>query len=96
MKSGGVYPALQIAAIAQAAGINLMWGCNDESAISITAALHAALSCGNTRFIDLDGSLDLVVDVVSGGFVMKDGWMSISDKPGLGLSFIPEREMKTT
>jgi L-alanine-DL-glutamate epimerase-like enolase superfamily enzyme len=31
---------------AETAGIELMWGCMDESRISISAALHAALACG--------------------------------------------------
>jgi L-alanine-DL-glutamate epimerase-like enolase superfamily enzyme len=86
MKCGGITPALQISTIAQSAGIHLMWGCNDESIISITAALHAAFSCENTRYIDLDGSLDLARDVVAGGFILDQGSMSINGKPGLGIS----------
>ena len=88
MKSGGVYPARRIATIAHASGIDLMWGCNDESSISITAALHGALSFSNTKYIDLDGSLDLVVDVVKPGFKIENGWMSITDKAGLGVELI--------
>ncbi|MEM9678776.1 MAG: dipeptide epimerase [Bacteroidota bacterium] len=84
MKSGGIYPGRRIASIAQAAGIDLMWGCNDESSISITAALHAALSFSNTKYLDLDGSLDLVVDVVNAGFEIKDGWMGVTARSGLG------------
>ena len=85
MKCGGVSQALKIADIAFQEGIDLFWGCNDESIVSITAALHAAFSCPNTKYIDLDGSLDLGRDVVTGGFILKDGFMSCSDKPGLGL-----------
>jgi L-alanine-DL-glutamate epimerase-like enolase superfamily enzyme len=88
MKSGGIYPARQIAQIARVSGTDLMWGCNDESAVSIAAALHAALTFNNTRYIDLDGSLDLVVDAVKGGFVIENGWMSVTDKPGLGVELI--------
>ena len=44
MKCGGVRPASRIATIAEIAGVELMWGCMDESIISITAALHAALA----------------------------------------------------
>ncbi|MCE6989780.1 mandelate racemase/muconate lactonizing enzyme family protein [Dyadobacter sp. CY323] len=85
MKCGGITEALKIASVAESSGIRLMWGCNDESKISITAALHVAFACANTGYIDLDGSLDLKKDVVGGGFELKDGWMTISDKPGLGL-----------
>lgn len=88
MKCGGVSQALKIADIALHEGVELFWGCNDESIISITAALHAAFSCSNTRYIDLDGSLDLGNDVVKGGFILKDGMMSCSEKPGLGVERI--------
>jgi L-Ala-D/L-Glu epimerase len=85
MKCGGVSQGLKIADIALQEGVDLFWGCNDESIVSITAALHAAFSCTNTKYIDLDGSLDLGRDEVTGGFILKDGYMSCSDKPGLGL-----------
>lgn len=85
MKCGGISCAKEIAAIAGGADIDLMWGCNDESIISISAALHAAFSSPNTKYIDLDGSFDLARDVVKGGFVLKDGVMSVTDKPGLGV-----------
>ncbi len=85
MKCGGVSQGLKIADIALHENVDLFWGCNDESAVSITAALHAAFACSNTKYIDLDGSLDLGQDVVTGGFILKDGYMSCTDKPGLGL-----------
>ena len=85
MKCGGLIAALEIATIAKAGGINLFWGCNDESIVSITAALHVAFACTNTKYLDLDGSFDLAEDIVSGGFLLKDGMMSIRDKPGFGV-----------
>lgn len=85
MKCGGIYSAQQIAIIAKAAKIDLMWGCMDESIISITAALHTAFSCAATRYLDLDGSLDLADDIVEGGFELAEGMMRIKDVPGLGL-----------
>ncbi len=84
MKCGGILSAFDIANIAQHAGIQLFWGCNDESIVSITAALHAAFACPNTRYLDLDGSLDLAEDLVNGGFVLNDGEMRIGDGAGLG------------
>lgn len=88
MKCGGILSALEIATIANSAGINLFWGCNDESIVSITAALHAAFACPNTHYLDLDGSFDLSEDLVRGGFFLKDGMMRIRDLPGLGLKWI--------
>lgn len=86
MKCGGIISALEIANIAQHAGIDLFWGCNDESIVSITAALHAAFACSNTRYLDLDGSFDLAEDVISGGFILENGCMKLTRKAGLGLS----------
>jgi L-alanine-DL-glutamate epimerase-like enolase superfamily enzyme len=86
MKCGGISGAFEIAAIAKPAGIDLFWGCNDESIVSITAALHAAFACPHTKYLDLDGSLDLAEDAAKGGFVLKDGYLYTNDKPGLGLT----------
>lgn len=88
MKCGGLLSAFDIAAIAKSSGIDLFWGCNDESIVSITAALHAAFACKNTKYLDLDGSLDLAEDIVSGGFLLEDGLMQISDKPGFGIELL--------
>ena len=85
MKCGGVRAAGRIAAIAETAGIALMWGCMDESRISIAAALHAAFASPATRYLDLDGSLDLARDVVEGGFVLEGGVMRTTGEPGLGV-----------
>ncbi|MEN7551219.1 dipeptide epimerase [Rapidithrix thailandica] len=85
MKSGGIQRAQHIADIGNSAGMELMWGCNDESIVSITAALHVAYANPHTKYIDLDGSLDLANDVVSGGFAIKEGIMYPLDLPGLGI-----------
>ena len=86
MKCGGVHAAQRIAAIAETAGVDLMWGCMDESVVSISAALHAAFSSPATRYLDLDGSLDLARDVAGGGFILEDGVMRTLDAPGLGVT----------
>lgn len=91
MKCGGIRPALRIADVAELAGISLMWGCMDESVISIAAALHAALASPATRYLDLDGSLDLGRDVAQGGFAVEDGRMRLLGGPGLGVRLLPER-----
>ncbi len=85
MKCGGIRSAREIAGMAACAGIDLMWGCNDESAISITAALHAALASPATRYLDLDGSFDLARDVAEGGFLLRDGMLHTGPGAGLGM-----------
>ena len=87
MKCGGIDAARRIATIAETAGIELMWGCMDESVVSISAALHAAFSSPATRYLDLDGSLDLARDVAAGGFVLENGVMRTRDDPGLGVAW---------
>lgn len=88
MKCGGIAAALDIATIARPANVSLFWGCNDESRVSITAALHAAFACPHTRYLDLDGSFDLAEDIVSSGFTVQDGLMRPTGGAGLGLTRI--------
>lgn len=88
MKCGGIQPAMQIARVAEQSHIELMWGCNDESIVSITAALHAALASPATRYLDLDGSFDLARDVVEGGFELRDGYLYPGNGPGLGVQLL--------
>ena len=88
MKCGGIKSGLEIARIAQQTNIGLFWGCNDESIISITAALHAAFSCANAKYLDLDGSFDLAEDLVIDGFTLEEGYLFPNDKSGLGLTRI--------
>ncbi|MFH0946988.1 MAG: dipeptide epimerase [Planctomycetota bacterium] len=85
MKCGGLGPALRVARLAELSGIRLMWGCMDESLLGITAALHAALACQATRYLDLDGSFDLAADPATGGFLLENGRLSLPDRPGLGV-----------
>ncbi len=85
MKCGGIAGAMEIAGIAGNASIDLFWGCNDESIVSITAALHAAFACPHTRYLDLDGSFDLAEDMVSGGFILENGCLSLAGGIGLGV-----------
>lgn len=87
MKCGGISGARKVAHLAEAGGIDLMWGCNDESRISIAAALHVAFSSSATRYLDLDGSLDLARDLVAGGFLLEDGRLRPVEAPGLGVAW---------
>lgn len=85
MKCGGIAPALSIARIARENGVDLMWGCMDESVIGIAAALHAAYASAATRTLDLDGSFDLARDPARGGFAVVEGRLETLAQPGLGV-----------
>ena len=86
MKCGGLSSAKKIAETANKNGIDLMWGCMDESIVSISAAIHIALSSPSTKYLDLDGSFDLAKDIVSGGFKLMSGKLMPTMKPGLGVN----------
>ncbi len=88
MKSGGIQGALEIAHIAKKSNIDLFWGCNDESRLSITAALHTAYCMPNTKYLDLDGSFDLAEDLVTGGFTLENGYLQINDEIGFGVHIL--------
>ncbi|MEM1178599.1 MAG: dipeptide epimerase [Acidobacteriota bacterium] len=87
MKCGGITGGRAIATVAEHSGRRLMWGCMDESVISIAAALHVAYASPATRFLDLDGSFDLSSDLAAGGFSLKSDVLHLLDRPGLGVTW---------
>ena len=85
-KCGGPTPALELARVCERLGLAVMWGCNDESVLGIAAALHVAFASRATRFLDLDGSLDLAADPFAGGFTLRGGVLSTLPDAGLGVT----------
>lgn len=86
MKTGGITGALKANAVAEARGIKTMIGCMDESRISMAAAAHVALALNNLTYADLDGHLDIVDDLASGGLMIEQGMVRVDEAPGLGIS----------
>jgi L-alanine-DL-glutamate epimerase-like enolase superfamily enzyme len=84
MKVGGLSEAIQMDAVARAAGVEVMVGCMDESAIGIAAGLHFALSRKNIRYADLDGHMGLIGDPAKDCVILEKGWLYPSHLPGFG------------
>jgi len=80
-KTGGLLEAIRVISTARAHGMQVMLGCMMESSIGITAA--AQLS-GLADHLDLDSGMLLAEDPYEGAR-FEDGYLILSDKPGLGV-----------
>jgi L-alanine-DL-glutamate epimerase-like enolase superfamily enzyme len=87
MKSGGIWKAMKIAAIAEAAKISCMVGCMGESNLGITAATHFAAAVKNVQHADLDSDILLLDKLVKRGGAKIQGSKRIPPKrSGLGIT----------
>lgn len=83
-KSGGIFEALKINAIAESAGIPCMIGCMSESRLALTANAHFASARQNVRFYDLDACFEHADDPVYGGIVYTGYQIDLPETPGIG------------
>ncbi|WP_041257693.1 mandelate racemase/muconate lactonizing enzyme family protein [Fibrella aestuarina] len=88
-KSGGIWEALKINAIAEAAGMACMIGCMSESRLALSAKAHVAAARQNIRFCDLDACFEHAEDPVQGGIVYNGYQITIPDEPGIGADVDP-------
>jgi len=89
MKSGGILQSVRIAHIADGANLKCMLGCMSETRVALTAAAHVVMSQKNVAYADLDSFTEHKIDPVIGGMAVKDGTVTLPDKPGLGLDIDP-------
>ncbi|MCS7019740.1 MAG: dipeptide epimerase [Cytophagales bacterium] len=91
-KSGGIYEALQMVAIADAAGMQSQIGCMSETRLALSAFAHVALARKNIQFFDLDSVYMLAEDPVLGGIQFHTGGrITVPEAPGLGAEIAPQR-----
>ena len=88
MKCGGIDRARAIAALALEKGAQCLLGCMDECALSNAFSLHCASALGNVPFVDLDSFTDYVDDPTHGAFSCINGFLTLSDRPGVGIEEI--------
>ena len=86
MKTGGIHQARKIVALAEQAGVECMLGAMMETAVSITAAAHLAMTAPCITMIDLDPPLLCSENPVQGGMVWDGAVITLPDTPGLGIT----------
>ena len=96
MKSGGIRRALEVAAIARAAGIDVYGGCMFETSIA-----HAAGALLMAAVPDLKLGCEFYMstyyaeaDILEEPFPVKNGMVQVPRGPGLGVSIDPEKLAK--
>jgi len=84
-KSGGIYDALKIIALAENAKMKMQMGGFTESKLGMTAFAHLSLCSENILYYDFDTPLMFTEDPVSGGMTYHDnGVVKVPETPGLG------------
>ena len=89
MKTGGIYNALKICAIAEEYGVECMIGCMLESKIAVSAAAHLAAAKGIITRADLDGPSLCREDPYEGGPVFEGSRITMNESGGLGITKVP-------
>jgi len=84
MKTGGIYPAYQLATQAELFGIHCQIGSMVESSIASAAGFHVALSKKNIVSTEISGPTRFTTD--TGDLTYDLPHVQITDEPGLGIN----------
>lgn len=85
-QSGGLVPAMQVAAIAQLAGIGLYGGTMLEGAVGTAASAHVFSTFGELQFgTELFGPLLLTQELLTEPLQYRDFMLQVPTGPGLGI-----------
>ncbi|MCL2464183.1 MAG: dipeptide epimerase [Micrococcales bacterium] len=86
MKCGGIHRALQINAIAEAAGVSCMVGCMLETRLSIAAGAHLVAARRNIEHADLDSFRGIDDSpVIASAFAFEAPFIHLTETPGIGV-----------
>ncbi len=91
MKTGGIWQALKICALAEIYGVECMIGCMLESKLAVSAAAHLAAAKRIITRADLDGPSLCRIDPYEGGPVYENGIIRMTEAPGIGITGVPAR-----
>lgn len=89
MKTGGIYEALKICAVAESCGVECMTGCMLESKIAVSAAAHLSAAKRIITRADLDGPSLCRTDPYIGGPEFAGPRIRMNETPGLGITKVP-------
>lgn len=86
-EAGGIFPATQIFAIAEAARIPCIIGSMPELGIGTAAQAHLAFAMNNLGYAsDVNGFIYHADDIINETFQITDGYLSPPQGPGLGVT----------
>lgn len=86
MRSGGLFRARKVCAVAEAAGLPVVLGSGHESGIGVAAELHLAAAVRAIPYAgEMVGHLRLVEDLVAGSIPVEAGAAAPPEGPGLGV-----------
>lgn len=84
MKTGGIYPALKLAGLAESLGLTCQVGSMVETAVGTMAGAHLSLSQHVIRSNEMVGPMMFKEDVAETAY--RDGKIIVGDQPGFGIN----------
>lgn len=85
---GGITPSRKVAAFCEQFGVRMAWhGPPDISPIGHAANIHLDMTIHNFGIQEWPELNDLMYEIFPGAPVVEKGYISIHDKPGLGIEF---------
>lgn len=96
-KAGGMKNTIKVAGIAEAHGISCFGGTSLESSIGTAACLHTYGSIHNLDYgCELFGPDWLADEIVTNPVIIRDGYVYVPEKPGLGVELDEKKVEKYT